>query len=492
LSLIKKIVSETAIYGLSSVVGRLLNYLLVPLHTFVFLPNEYGIVGYLFSYAGFLMVTLTYGFETAFFRFSKKQENRQNVFGTSIISYLISNSVFLFFILLFYQNIANWIKLPNNPEYVIWFVLIIIFDVFTSIPFAKLRLESKAIKFATVKIINILINIGLNLFFLLLCPYLLKQNILPEFINKIYNPNIGIGYIFIANLIASAATFFILFPSVFKSKLRFDFSIFKKMFKYAMPLLLVGIAAMINELLSRILLKFYLPGSEDFVNSEIGIYNACIKLAILISLFTQAYKMAVEPLFFTLSDNKNAKNNYAQMMHFYLAFAGFVVLFVFLFLDFFKFFIGNNYWEGLKIVPILLFAYLFLGIYYNLSVWYKVTDKTKFAVVISLVGALFTIIINVLFIPKYSYVASAFAALACYASMVLVSFLWMKKHYNIPYKVKSFFIMMVFLVSVFAFKITFTNQFSNFEYYTFSLIAILVYFVLTNYLFSLKKALKIK
>jgi len=488
LGLLKKIISETAIYGISSVFGRLLNYLLVPLHTLVFLPNEYGVVGYLFSFAGFLMVTLTYGFETAFFRFSKKHQDKSKVFGTAIISYLITNVIFIGFILLFLYRIADWIKLPNNREYIIYFALIIIFDVFASIPFAKLRLESKAFRFASIKIINIIINIGLNLFFLLLCPYMLYHDILFDVVKKVYNPELGIAYIFISNLIASAITFIILFPSVFKTKLNFDFGIFKKMFKYAFPLLLVGIAAMINELLSRILLKFYLPGTETFVDSEIGIFNACIKLSILISLFTQAYKMAVEPMFFNLSDSQNAKRNYADMMLYYIFFAGFALLIVLFFLDYFKYFINENYWEGIKIVPTLLFAYLMLGIYYNLSVWYKVSDKTNYAVLISFAGAIVTIAINILFIPKYSYVASAYAALGSYSTMVLISFFWMRKEYKIDYNIKA--ILAIFGVLIFAtvFKSKFYNEITA-VYYWFATAIVLITYCGTSFAFLRKNNL---
>jgi len=303
----------------------------------------------------------------------------------------ISTFIFLVGFLLFQQPLAEFIQYPDKPQYIVWFAFIVTFDILVAIPFARLRLESKAIQFAGIKIINILINIGLNVFFLWLCPYLIKNEIATELLQKIYNPEIGIGYVFIANLVASAVTFFILLPTYFKQK--FDYTLWKKMFRYAAPLLLVGIAAMINELIDRILLKFCLSGSPEYIDGQIGIYGACYKLSILMTLFTQAYRMAVEPFFFSAAKQLEAKTKYAQLMHYFVAFGGLIFIGVTFFIDIFKYFISDeSYWEGLDVVPILLMANLLLGIYFNLSVWYKLTDKTEYAAIISVIGAVITLV----------------------------------------------------------------------------------------------------
>jgi len=435
MSLLKKIAGETAVYGLSSVVGRLLNYLLVPLHTAVFLPQEYGVYSYLYSYVGFLMVSLTYGFETAFFRFSQEEKQNKATWSTAIISLLLSTSVFLVGFLLFQQPIADLIKIPDQPEYIVWFAFIVAFDVLVAIPFARLRLEGKAFQFAGIKIINILINIGFNVFFLWFCPYLINKEIATELLQKIYHPEIGVGYVFIANLIASAATFLILLPAYFKQKLQFNYALWKRMFRYAAPLLLVGIAAMINELIDRILLKFCLSGSPTYIDSQIGIYGACYKLSILMTLFTQAYKMAVEPFFFSASKHQDAKIQYAQLMHYFVAFGGLIFMGVTFFINIFKYFIQDeSYWVGLNVVPILLMANLFLGIYFNLSVWYKLTDKTEYAAIISVIGAIITLVLNFVLIPVIGFYGSAWATLVVYFTMCLMSYFWGRKYYQVPYQ----------------------------------------------------------
>lgn len=444
---------ETAVYGLSSVVGRLLNYLLVPLHTSVFLTNEYGVYGYLYSYIGLLMVLLTYGFETAFFRFTQESSDRSSAFGTAVSSFFVSTLVFLGLFLIFNQSIADLIKIPQHPEYIVWFALIIAFDVLVAIPFARLRLEGKAFKFAAIKILNILINIGFNLFFLLLCPYLLKEQIGADLIHKIYKPEIGIGYIFIANLLASGATFLVFLPSFLKEKLNFNKALWKKMFRYAAPLIVVGLAAMVNELLDRILLKFCLNGSEEYVNGQIGIYSACYKLAVLMALFTQAYRMAAEPFFFSESKQVDAKQKFAQLMNYFVLFAGLIFLGVTFFIDWFKYFISNEaYWVGLPVVPVLLMAYFFLGVYFNLSVWYKLTDKTIYAAFISIIGAILTVVMNLILIPKIGFYGSAWTTLTVYVCMTLMSYFLGQKHYSVPYDIKN--LCLIFVIALLFYFLT--------------------------------------
>jgi len=485
LSLLKKIAGETAIYGLSTVVARLLNYLLVPLHTFVFLPSEYGIYSYLYSYIGFLMVTLTYGFETAFFRFS--QDQKTETWSTAIISLLSSTTFFVLMLLLFKSNIADAIEISQHPEYITWFTFIIAFDVLSVIPFAKLRLQGKAFQFAGLKIINILTNVAINVFFLWLCPKLISQGDDWLWLNSIYNPNIGIGYVFIANLIASGVTFVLLLPHYFKEKLHFNYQLWKKMMRYATPLLLVGLAAMVNELLDRILLKKLLNGTEEYINAQIGIYSACYKLAILMTLFTQAYRMAVEPFFFSTSKQKNAKIQYAQLMHYFVFFGGLIFLGVNFFIDILKYFIANqSYWQGLKVVPILLAANLFLGIYFNLSVWYKLTDKTIYAAIISVIGAFITIVLNFVLIPKIGYYGSAWATMFVYLTMCMLSFAWGKKYYPVPYSILKLSAILLVALSLFFIDFYWIKSISDFYAYVLKF-ALLAIYVVLGFVFFLKK-----
>jgi len=491
LSLLKKIASETAIYGLSTVVGRLLNYLLVPLHTMVFLPSEYGVYSYLYSYIGFLMVTLTYGFETAFFRFS--QEQKEDTWSTAIISLITSTLFFVILFFIFKNNIAHLIDISQHPEYITWFTLIIAFDVLSAIPFAKLRLQGKAFQFAGIKIINIITNVLLNILFLWLCPKLLQQGETWQWLNYIYNVNIGIGYIFIANLVASGLTLVLLLPYYFQQKLQFNFKLWKKMMHYATPLLLVGLAAMVNEVLDRILLKKLLTGTEEYINSQIGIYSACYKLAILMTLFTQAYRMAVEPFFFSTSKQKNATLQYAQLMHYFVLFGGLVFLGVNFFIDIFKYFISNqSYWEGLTVVPVLLLANLFLGIYFNLSVWYKLTDKTIYAAVISIIGAFVTVVLNVLLIPKIGYYGSALTTMFVYLIMCMLSLALGKKYYAVPYSYLKIASILFIAFAMFFVDFYWINTISKIYAYPLKLALIVIYLMAGYALFFHTKVFQFK
>lgn len=429
------------------------------------------------------MVTLTYGFETAFFRFS--QEQKKETWSTAIISLSASTAFFVLLFFIFRNDIADLIEISQHPEYITWFTLIIAFDVLSAIPFAKLRLQSKAFQFAGIKVVNIIINVILNVFFLWLCPKLLENQVNGwQWLNHIYNPKIGIGYIFIANLAASSFTFLLLLPHYFKQKLQFNFELWKKMMRYATPLLLVGLAAMVNEVLDRILLKKLLSGTEEYINAQIGIYSACYKLAILMTLFTQAYRMAVEPFFFSSSKQKNAKIQYAQLMHYFVFFGGLVFLAVNFFIDIFKYFINNqSYWVGLKVVPLLLMANLFLGIYFNLSVWYKLTDKTIYAAIISIIGAFITVLLNFILIPIIGYYGSAWATMLVYLTMCLLSFIWGKKYYPVPYNLSKIVVMI--LMALGFFFVDFYLKLSISTLYAYSLKVILLTLYLTTgfYLF---------
>lgn len=435
MSLIKKLAKQTAIYGLSTIVGRALNYLLVPLYTRVFLPAEYGVVTELYAFVGFFTVLFTYGMETAFFRYAEKSEKPNEVFGTAFLSILFTTIIFSGVIIFSSTPIAGYFNNEAHSEYILWFALVLGLDALTAIPFAQLRRENKAINFALVKLTNIGINIGLNLFFLVLCPILVANG--NPWVNSVYNAEIGVGYVFIANLAASGITLLLLFPQIIKQQLQFNFLLWKEMIAYSLPLLVVGFAGIINEMLDRILLRKLLPYSETENLRLLGIYGANYKLSILISLFTQAYRYAAEPVFFAQANKENSKKLYADMMLYFVLAQCVFFLGIMLHLDYLKYFIGAAYWEGLSIVSVLLLANIALGVYYNLSVWYKLTDKTNLGAYIALFGAAITIAFNVLLIPTLGYMGSAWATLICYVSMVWVSWYYGEKYFSVNYNWKK-------------------------------------------------------
>jgi O-antigen/teichoic acid export membrane protein len=446
---LKQLAGQTAVYGMGTIVPRLLNYLLLtPFYTRVFVQGEYGTITELYAYVAFLMVLLTYGMETAYFRFVENAKNKDSVYTTSLMSLFVTSSVFILLVLLFATPIAGLIRYSSNVEYIIYFAFIIGIDAFSSIPFARLRQQKKATRFAFIKIINVVVNISLNFFFLWLCPLLLKND--PEsFIQHIYSPDIGVGYAFIANLIASVVTLILLTPDIFKIRMQFDISLFRNMLIYALPLLVVGLAGMVNEVSDKIFLKYLWSDPETALN-QVGIYGACFRLAVLMTLFTQMFRYAAEPFFFAQAKEKNSKQVYADVMKYFVVFGLIIFLVVMLYIDIFKYFIGPDFHEGLFIVPIILFANLFLGIFYNLSVWYKLNNLTRYAAIIALIGAAITVILNVALIPKIGYLGSAWAHFACYLVMMIISYFWGRKHFPIDYDLKRIFLYTTLAITLFA------------------------------------------
>ena len=434
---LKKLASQTAIYGLSSVVGRLLNYLLVPLYTRYFLPPEYGVVTELYAYVAFLVVMLTYGMETAFFRFSKKEETTK-VYSTTLISLLISSVVFVGLIFLNSSAISQWLGYANHPEYIQFFALIIGMDAVASISFAKLREQDKAMRFAFIRIVNIMINIGLNLYFIVYQEY-------------------GIAYIFIANLVASVITLLMLFPQMISSSWVFDKKLWKKMMIYALPLLIAGLAGMTNETIDRILLKHLLPNT-DMAASELGLYGAFYKLSIIMILFIQTFRFAAEPFFFAQEKDGGSRKIYADVMKYFTIIMAIIFLGVTIFYDVIKGFLGSEYHDerGFLVVSILLLANLFLGIYYNLSIWYKLTEKTKYGAYLSIFGAIITLSLNFTLIPVLGFVGCAWATLICYFSMTVASYYLGKRHFSVPYQVKRIALYLFGMLCIY-FYIYFTN-----------------------------------
>jgi O-antigen/teichoic acid export membrane protein len=441
MSALRQLASQTAIYGLSSIIGRFLNYLLVPLHTSaaVFSTRQYGIITEMYAYVAFLVILLTYGMETSFFRFYNKAGfDKNKVYATSLTTLLCSSSIFILISILFAEPLANWLRYPNHAEYVIWFAIIVGLDAWSSIPLAKLRAENKAIKFALINLSNVGINILLNLFFLAYCMPLYKSGQTNLLIETFYNPEIGVGYVFIANLIASIFKFLLLSPQLLQIKEGVNIDILKQMLIYGIPLLFAGLAGIVNETIDRLMLKqmlFDLRG-EKTTMSLIGIYGGVYKISIIITLFIQAFRYAAEPFFFAKEKEADAKFTYAKVMNYFVIVCSVIFLAVMLFIDIIKYFTPNaDYWQALHIVPVLLFANIFLGIYYNQSVWYKLSGKTMYGAWLQFLGAIITLVINYLFIPKYDYTAAAWATFICYACMMIASYVLGQKHYPIPYSV---------------------------------------------------------
>jgi O-antigen/teichoic acid export membrane protein len=449
---------QTAIYGLPSILGRLLNYFLVPFYTRVLAEGEFGSFSVMYSYTGILIVVLTYGMETAYFRYAAKCENHPNVYSSTFLSIFSTSLLFVAVAQLFPSTIASWIDYADHPEYVRWFGIIIGVDALISIPFAYLRQQGKAKRFAVIRFSNIVINIGLNLFFILFCPYILKMegdSFLKSAIGSFFNTNDLVSYVFISNLIASVCSMVLLFPEIIKGFGKFDVAIWKKLIAFGLPMLLVGLSGNINENIDKLMLRYILPG--DIAEAQVGIYAACYKISILMTLFNQAYRYAAEPFFFSYAENRDSKNVYALLLNYFVIIVGALYLITMLFLDVLILFIGPNFRSGQAVVPVLMLGLLFLGVYYNLSVWYKLTDKPLYGAIISIIGSVITIVINAVTIPLIGYMGSAWATLICYASMMVISYFWGQKHFPVKYNFKKFFLYVGSAVGFYLFSLLFAN-----------------------------------
>jgi len=430
---LRQLISQTAIYGLSSIVGRFLNYLLVPLYTYTFSAGEYGVVSEFYAYAGFFAVLLVFGLETGYFRFRQKQtDDAEAVYRSALGFLMLVNLGFFAAILYWQQPLAAWLQYPEHPEYPLWFAGILALDAATALPFARLRAENRAWRFAGIKMAEIFITIILNLFFLLLCPKLLAAWPNSGFA-AYYDPKQGVSYIFLANLLASIIKLLLLLPEFRNVRLHLDPRILSSMLRYSLPMVVIGFAGMINETLSRAILKVLLPYDLATNLKMLGIFGACYKLSILMSLFVQAFRYAGEPFFFSYAGRADAKRTYALVMQYFVMAGVFIFLLVTLYIDLFQYFIGEEFRAGLAVVPILLLANLCLGIYINLSIWYKLSDRTGLGAWVSLAGAGLTIALNFLWIPRWGYVGSAWATFACYLFMVCMSWLLGRRYYPVSY-----------------------------------------------------------
>ncbi len=432
LSLFKKLFKHTFIYGLATVLPRMLSFILVPLYTRVMPPGSYGEVTLIFTWFAIFNVFLAYGMETAFFRFINRESDKDRVISTSLISILASTGFFVLFASIFREPLAEALNIEYR--FVQYVILILALDALMIIPFAWLRAAEKPLKYAIIKILNVALNLSLNLFFLLLLPKLADTN--PNgLLNAIYIPDFEISYILISNLIASAVTLIIMSGTYFRARYIFDRRIWRQMLGYGLPVMVAGIAYTINEVFDRILLAELLP--ENIAKSELGKYSACYKLALFMTFFATAFRLGIEPFFFSHASTENPKKAYALITDYFVVLGSVILLVVVVFADVLKLIIEKAYWEALPIVPIILLASFCLGIYHNLSVWYKVTDRTRYGAYFSLVGALITIVINYLLIPKIGYYASALATLAAYSTMMLLSFFYGRKYYRIPYNMRK-------------------------------------------------------
>lgn len=434
---LKKLAGQTMWYGLSSIFARFLNYLLTPYLTAHLIAADYGEMSLVYAYIPFLNVLFTYGMETAFFRFSNKEEDPKNVFNTISSSILLSTGLLTAALLLSRDVLADLFRLTEHPEFITWAAWIIALDTLTTIPYAKLRNDGRPAKYASIRILGILINIGLVFFFYSLLPGLAQHQ--PDSLwAEMYDPHLGAGYVIIANLAQSALTFLLLAPEFFSARFSINKKLWTQLIVYSLPIMIAGFAGMINETFDRIMLNWLAPvGSETAAKEQVGIYSACYKLSILITLFIQAFRMGAEPFFFKQAAGEDAPKTYARVMNYFVITICVMFLVVTLYLDLWKEFIRNReMWTGLKIVPVLLIANMCLGVYYNLSIWYKLSHKTSAGAIITLIGAAVTLLINFLFIPTFGYVACAWATLACYGSMMLISYLWGQKVYPVPYQIK--------------------------------------------------------
>ncbi|TRX55563.1 oligosaccharide flippase family protein [Fulvivirga sp. M361] len=423
----------------------MLNYLLVPYYTKVFDTAEYGIVTEFYAYAAFFNVIYTYGLETAYFRYASiNRNNEASIYSTATSSIFITSIGLSVCLSLFATPIVTLLQYPGKEYYVYWLSAIFALDAIVAIPFAKLRIENKAKLFAIARLVNIMVNIGLNLFFISFCSSVFKGDYLPTlkpWIEKIYNPGFGVEYVFLSNLIANALFLILLWRPLSQLRLRIKWHLLKPMLRYGYPILFTGLAYATNEMLSRGALKYWLTPNvySGFTNMEVlGIFGAVYKLSIFMTLGIQAFRYAAEPFFFSQAGNKQSPQLFSKVMHWFIVFGCFIFLAISLNLDILKYLLRNpDYRMGIDVVPMLLMANLFYGIYYNLSVWYKLTDKTYYGTWITIVGAITTITLNYLVIPVYGFHGSAFVTLISFALMTVISYLAGKRHYPIPYKTLS-------------------------------------------------------
>lgn len=450
MSNIKKLASETLWYGGSTIAAKLINYLLTPFLTYndaVISKAQYGQISIIYALMPIFNILFTYGFETAYFKFSSDKDANKNIYNTAAVSIIGSTLFFTIVLWCTKTSIGSFLGVENYPSIVKLMIMVIALDTLAAIPFVKLRQENNPRKFAAAKVVGVLVNILLTWFFIGYCP---SHNTEGSWVSLVYNSSTNpVTYVILANVIQAVVTLLFLYREVLLIRFSFDYTLWKKMLTYAAPLILVGLGGMVNETMDRIMLQKWLPGDQVFRQGQVGIYGACYKLSILITLFIQAFKMSAEPFFFKQAQGSNPQKTYAKVMKFFVMIISLMFLAVSLFLPIWKYFIGPNYWEGLVVVPALLMANIFLGIYYNLSIWYKLSNKTLYGAWITLVGTAITIFGNYIFIPKFGYQACALTTCICYGSMMVISFIWGQKNYPIAYAWKKLVAYLCIVLTIF-------------------------------------------
>lgn len=432
---IGSLAKDTAVYGLSSIIGRFLNWCLVPLYTNVFAADEYGVVTFVYSVVALAMIILTYGMETGFFRFANHErwKDPMEVYSTSLISLAVTSLSFVLLTAIFISPISGWMECEGHESYVIIMAVCVAIDAFLALPFSYLRYRKRPMRFATLRLINIGVNIGLNLFFILLCPWLMK--VAPATVDWFYNPDFGIGYIFLANLMASAVNFIMMLPELRGFAWKFNRILLKEMLAYSAPLLVLGIAGIMNQTIDKLLLPS-LVADKATAMTQLGIYGANYKIAIVMVMFIQAFRFAYEPFIFSQARERGESKNkaYSDAMKYFVLFALLLFMGVMFYLDILRYFISPAYFSGLKVVPLIMLAELFFGIFFNLSLWYKLSDKTVWGMWFSLFGLAVTVIMNVVLVPSMGYMGCAIAALCSYGLMMLASYIIGQIKYPIKYE----------------------------------------------------------
>ncbi len=441
---IRSLAKDTAVYGLSSIVGRFLNWCLVPLYVYMFPTEEYGIVSYLYSFTAVALVILNYGMETGYFRYASRSEDPDKVYTTSLISVGFTSLLFMLLLSIFIVPVSELMLLPDNSLFVWLLGMIVAIDAFTNIPFAYLRFKKRACRFAGIKLLNVGLNIGLNLLFILGCPALMQgggRALVSWFYEPLGGQTFGIGWIFLANMISTLMVFVCLLPELPGRKWRFDAPLLKKMLSYSWPLLILGVAGILSQNMGQIIIPYIFAGQEEAARSMVGIYGANIKIAIVMVMFTQAFRYAYEPFIFAQAgkDNESRTAAYADAMKFFVIFGLFIFLAVMYFLPVIKYFVSPDYWAGLSVVPLMMVAEFCFGIFFNLSVWYKVTDRTQWGMWMSLICFALMLGLNLWLVPAIGipdgYMGSAMAALASYFAVMLISYFIGRHYYPIPYQI---------------------------------------------------------
>ena len=464
---IKALAGQTVIYGMGTIVPRLLNYLLVPLYVRVFAPGVYGQITDLYAWIAFLLALLTYGMETTFFRYTQK-EDPDKVFNNIVSCILVTTGIFLVLYGFLYKDFAHLIKYEHNTQYVLFLGIIVSLDAITAVPFAKLRRHNKAKLFTLIKIANVALNIGLNLFFLLVIP----ETVLA-ISDKVFGPQAGLlVWVLISNVLSSLLSLILLLPQFKGFHFQLEKSLIRPMLAYALPILLINLVGMVNEVADKILIKYLTPipdsavlasidmTGEEYALQQLGLYGANFKLAVLMTIFIQMFRYASEPFFFGKAKDRNAPELYAKVMTYFVIFCLLIFLGVMLYMDVLKYFVGkegSDYHDGLVIVPIVLIANMFYGIVFNLSIWFKLTDKTFSGTIISIVGACITLLCLFVLVPQIGYLGAAIAHLGCYTAMMLVSYFWGQKVFPVPYQIGRIAFYMIFALGLFFLSTIFSD-----------------------------------